>query len=72
MLQAAIQRRIAVLLAAHPAVVLLDRFVQLQVPVPGKGGTALAERLHFPGCHRLEAARDRQVLAQYLRGSRCR
>ena len=52
------------LLAAHPAVVLLGRFVQLQVPVPGKGRAALAERLHFPGCHRLEAARDRQVLAE--------
>jgi hypothetical protein len=58
------RRRITVLLAAHPAVVLLGRFVQLQVPVPGKGRAALAERLHFLGRHRLEAAGDRQVLAE--------
>jgi hypothetical protein len=36
------RRRIAVLPAADPAVVILGRFVQLQVPVPGKGGAALA------------------------------
>jgi len=62
------RRRITVLLAAHPAVVLLGRFVQLEVPVRGKGPAALAERMHFLGRHRLEAARDCQILAQYIEG----
>jgi hypothetical protein len=60
------RRRITVLLTAHPAVVPLGRFVQLEVAVRGKGLAALAQRLHFLRRHRLEAAYDPQVLAQYV------
>ena len=52
------RRRITVLLTAHPAVVFLGRFVELEVAVRGKGLAALTERLHFLRRHRLEAAYD--------------
>jgi len=43
------------------AVVLLGRFVELQVSIRGKAGAAVAERLHVLVRHGREVSRERQV-----------
>src|SRR5262250_3248404 len=50
--------RIAVLLAADPAVVSLGRFVELEVPVRRKGFAPITQPLHLLRRHGLEVARD--------------
>src|SRR4030095_11933463 len=59
------RRRIAVLLAAHGAVVTLRALEELEVPIRGEGSAAPTEDVHLFWRHRREAARNGEVLAEH-------